>query len=763
MPLIDLSPGMTIGDPDVVVCVPLYGAHDEFKRCLRSLLRHTRVDVPILIADDADPDPAAYEWVRELVSAGALRHTVHWLRQERNQGFPGNCNAAFAASASADVAVVNSDCEVAAAWLEGLRAAAYVDTNVASATALTNNGTIVSVPYRNRPQASLPQDVAFELAAARVRELSPRLHPRIPTIVGHCFYVRRDALDLVGDFDETFAPGYGEEVDFSQRCVSMGLQHVVADDVFVLHRGGASLDADGAPHPGQARHEEIVRARYPWYEEAVASAQSHGTSPLARSIASARRALVGLRVTVDGRILTPSLTGTQVNTLEFIHALWRTRAARVRVVVPPQLGDYARHAFDAMEGIELVTREEALAVEPDDIVHRPYQATNAEDLVVMAAFGERIVLTQLDLIAYRNPAYFRAAKDWTRFRELTHKALALADLVLFCTEEGARDALAEGLIDDRRTRVVALGADHRLTEAAPEPREPPGTPKGLADAPFLLCLGTDFLHKNRGFALRVFEALRSRHEWEGRLVLAGPHVPIGSSGGDEAGWLALHEETAEHVVALPAIDEAEKSWLLHHATALLYPTTYEGFGFIPFEAAAAGLPCFFAHATSMADTLAGVTAVVKPWDAGATADAAIEYLRDERAQRRLVAELRSAAENHTWDRAASLTVDAYDHVVSMPPPSGRAFAQEALVLEAQRGEFEGRYWALRNQIGATGFTLVGESGRLPDDAQRALSALTKRTVTRRPLVAGLRLAHRVANPRRRAVTTETSESRDDAR
>ena len=750
MPLVDLSPGARVdGTHAVVVCVPLYGAHDVFKRCLLTILRHTPPDVPVLIADDADPDPAAYEWVRSLDEAGSLRATVHWLRQPQNRGFPGNVNAAFAATAPADVAVVNSDCEVAARWLEGLGAAAYDDTNVASATALTNHGTIVSVPWRNRPQPNLGQTVSFDLAAARVRERSPVLRPRIPTLVGHCFYVRRDALDLVGDFDERFSPGYGEEVDFSQRCIALGLQHVVADEVLVLHRGGESLSVDGKPNPVQEEHEDILHARYPWYAAAVEDAATDMGSSLARSLAAARRALAGLRITIDGRILSTMMTGTQVNTLEFVHALWRT-GARVRVIVPPDLDPRAKAMFAEMEHLEQFPLEHALHLEPDDIVHRPYQISSEDDLQSLMRLGERVVLTQLDLIAYRNPTYFASSKEWLRYRRLTRAALTLVDLVCFCTTQGARDALADSLLDESRTRVVALGADHRVTESRPQPR-PPESAIALDDRPFMLCLGTDFRHKNRVFALRVLESLRERHNWPGRLILAGPRVAQGSSDGNEAGWLAAHEESAEHVVALPAIDEAQKAWLMDRAAAVLYPTTYEGFGFIPFEASAAGVPCFFAHATSMADTLDGVTGVVKPWDADATADAAIEYLHDGPARTRLLAELRTATEAHTWDRTARESLAAYEHAFSLPLVPTRGLAQDRLRAErdvervdAVRAEFEGKYWELRNDVGPIGFTLVGPDARLPPDAQRALSALTARQATRVPLVAGLRMIRRLS-------------------
>ena len=259
------------------------------------------------------------------------------------------------------------------------------------------------------------------------------------------------------------------------------------------------------------------------------------------------------------------------------------------------------------------------------------------------------------------------------------------------------------------------------------------------------------LTQNRVFALRILESLRERHGWQGRLVLAGPRVAHGSSDGDEAGWLAAHEQAAGSSSRCPRSTRREKAWPMERAAAVLYPTTYEGFGFIPFEASAAGVPCFFAYATSMADTLAGVTAVVKPWDADATADAAIEYLRDGPARTRLLAQRRTATEAHTWDRTARSSLAAYEHAFSLPPVPTRGLAQDRLRAEpdvervdAVRAEFEGKYWELRNEVGPIGFTLVGPDARLPPDAQRALSALTARQATRIPLVAGLRMVRRLS-------------------
>ena len=195
----------------------------------------------MLVADDASLDPACARLVEEVNAANPDRPPVAYHRQPENVGFVHNVNQALRMLAPADVIVLNSDCVVAKGWYEGMRRAAMSDTRVATVSSLTNHGTIVSVPERNRPAPSLPQNWSLDDAAAAVRASSPGLHPALPAAIGHCVYIRRRALDLVGPFDEAFAPGYEEEVDFSQRCTRQGLSHVLADDVLVLHHGSGSF------------------------------------------------------------------------------------------------------------------------------------------------------------------------------------------------------------------------------------------------------------------------------------------------------------------------------------------------------------------------------------------------------------------------------------------------------------------------------------------------------------------------------------------
>ena len=140
----------------------------------------------------------------------------------------------------------------------------------------------------------------------------------------------------------------------------------------------------------------------------------------------------------------------------------------------------------------------------------------------------------------------------------------------------------------------------------------------------MLCLGSDFAHKNRLFALEVVRELQERHDWPGRLVLAGPHVRYGSSREDEqraAGRQPASGRRGRR--AWTRSPRPGKAWLMARTRLVLYPTVHEGFGLIPFEAADAGVPCLWAAGTALGELLPEDAAGVVAWDAAATADAAL--------------------------------------------------------------------------------------------------------------------------------------------
>jgi GT2 family glycosyltransferase/glycosyltransferase involved in cell wall biosynthesis len=757
----ELAPDESIGARrgETVVCIPVYGAHELFAECLTSVLANTPADVPILVADDASPDPAIAAFVQSL--QGTLRHELSYLRQPHNLGFPGNVNAAFAASEPADVVVLNSDCVVADGWLDGLRRAAYSDALVATASALTNHGTILSVPRRNHPVPGIPQDKDFAETAAGVRKLSLRFYPSLPTAIGHCMYIRRQALDLVGGFDLAFSPGYGEEVDFSQRCVLQGLVHVAADDVFVLHHAGGSFGADGAVNPIQREHDRIVETRYPYYERATAAAATAEFGRLPRALASAKRAMVGLTVTIDGRCLGPLVTGTQVHTLQLVKALDATRRVSVRLIVPPDLGEHASSELAKLPRVRLIAHTDVhAAMDKTDVAHRPYQVNNSDDLLILRCAGERQVITHQDLIAYRNPGYFAGFPQWERHRRLTREALTLADRVVFFSHHAFKDAVSEDLVEPDRVRVVYIGVDHAESMRVGASR-PPRKAESLGGREFLLCLGTDFRHKNRMFALRLLDALREEQGFTGRLVLAGPRVSEGSSAGEEAAYLATRPQLAESVLTLPAVDEAEKQWLLEQCLAVLYPTTYEGFGLMPFEAADYGRPCLFASQTALAELLPADLATLVPWNPRESASRASALLASPDAIAEHVRAIRRCAGPLTWQSTAESLIDVYFAAAASPAREAARMAKQLIDVEREREELERKYAELWQSLTPEARTLVGPAGVLSQSAQRSLAAVLRRPLLRRVLLGPVQLAYRLTRGGGTTALEQPQTSRSD--
>ncbi len=188
-------------------------------------------------------------------------------------------------------------------------------------------------------------------------------------------------------------------------------------------------------------------------------------------------------------------------------------------------------------------------------------------------------------------------------------------------------------------------------------------PAGLPDDPFLLCLGADYAHKNRPFAIKLVGALRELG-WGGRLVLAGPHVPTGSSGVTEKALLARDAELRQSVIDLGAVDEPTREWLVDQSCALVYPTLYEGFGLLPLEAARAGVPCIFAPQASL-EELAADAATLIPWDVGASA-AAVRDLLVEGPARRAHLNTLAALERPNWSQVIEQLVAVYQHAVDAP-------------------------------------------------------------------------------------------------
>jgi glycosyltransferase involved in cell wall biosynthesis len=99
--------------------------------------------------------------------------------------------------------------------------------------------------------------------------------------------------------------------------------------------------------------------------------------------------------------------------------------------------------------------------------------------------------------------------------------------------------------------------------------------------------------------------------------------------------------------------------LYRHALALVFPSSYEGFGIPPLEAMACGCPVASSLETSLAEVVGDAGRRLDPTDPGQIAGVLDTLSLDEPLRARLRAAGSARVAEFSWDRAYELHVEAY--------------------------------------------------------------------------------------------------------
>jgi glycosyltransferase involved in cell wall biosynthesis len=357
---------------------------------------------------------------------------------------------------------------------------------------------------------------------------------------------------------------------------------------------------------------------------------------------------------IDAAWLLDGESGAQVFVFEMLRAM-AVSPAIARIVLLSDGGGIPT-ALTGVAKISGRTWTEALAADERlDVMHRPYQPGADTDFQRYRRVARAVAVTILDFIAYDNPAYHESAFAFRRYQRGFDARVCDADQVFAISRH----------IGDRIQRQFAhhllapVGAIHLGTDHLDARHSNDGVPAPLQTVrpkKFLVVLGNDFAHKNRDFAVNVFAEM-CRRGYTGHLVLAGFHLDAGSSFDYELAGAGAY---ADRVLRLGSLPPEQKTWLLRHAECVLYPTSSEGFGLIPFEAAALGTPTAFVRFGPLAETMPDVPAAAA-WDVQLFVDHVFSLLADPA---RTVAAINAAREPLTWQRCADETIAVYRDMLS---------------------------------------------------------------------------------------------------
>jgi len=286
-----------------------------------------------------------------------------------------------------------------------------------------------------------------------------------------------------------------------------------------------------------------------------------------------------------------------------------------------------RRSRAALTAWDLTLPAIAAAREPLDVIHYLHTAFPP------FSPGCPVVVNLLDAIPWVVPRYrLPLPYDW-----LDRRAARRADLLLTLSESARTDIEGVLGISRAKIRVIPLGG-------------PPLDPEPSPTEPYFLFVGGTEKRKNLSTVLDAFASLDG---FELRVVGAHEASPVHDARREQRGvrWLGR-------------VDEAELVELYRHATALVFPSRYEGFGLPVLEAMARHTPVITSTSSSLPEVARGAALMVDPDDVDGLRDAVRRLAAEPGLREELIDRGAEVVSGFSWDETARATVAAYEELAT---------------------------------------------------------------------------------------------------
>ena len=283
----------------------------------------------------------------------------------------------------------------------------------------------------------------------------------------------------------------------------------------------------------------------------------------------------------------------------------------------------------------------------------PLDVVHGTNFVVPPTRRAAAVVTVHDLTSLHHPELCDAAT--LAYPALLRAALGRGALVHAVSRFVADEVVEHLGADPDRVGVAYSGVPDVARGDPARGRRLAGTER------FVVALGTIEPRKDLPLLVRSFDAVADGRP-DLHLVIAGP-----DGWGAEALTAAI--AGAHHrrrVVRLGWVDDADRADLLAGATVLAYPSRYEGFGFPPLEAMAAGVPVVATAGGALPEVLGDAAALVAVGDGDALAAALASVVDEAHTRRAMVAAGHRRVARYGWDGCAEGLMALYRRAGAAP-------------------------------------------------------------------------------------------------
>lgn len=271
--------------------------------------------------------------------------------------------------------------------------------------------------------------------------------------------------------------------------------------------------------------------------------------------------------------------------------------------------------------------------------------------VIPAANPTPAIVTIHDLQPLVLPANFHPVKR-AYLGTMLPRSVAKARLVLTPSDQVGRTVVDLLGVAPARVRTVPHGIEP-VTGGNSSACAAVRRRYGLGDR-FFLYPAVTYPHKNHVLLVQAFA----------EVVAERPDVHLVLTGGASTGEEALLGEIDRlglggSVHRLGRIARADVDALFDGATALTFPSRFEGFGAPVLEAMARGCPVIASDAASLPEVLGGAGLLVSPDDLGGWSHAMLGLLDNPARCRQMGNAGRHRAQAFSWGCAATALTDAY--------------------------------------------------------------------------------------------------------
>jgi glycosyltransferase involved in cell wall biosynthesis/GT2 family glycosyltransferase/Flp pilus assembly protein TadD len=302
----------------------------------------------------------------------------------------------------------------------------------------------------------------------------------------------------------------------------------------------------------------------------------------------------------------------------------------------------------------------------------PLLPFDSGDLPLVATIYDLIPLAFRQVYLDERPAMRREYEEKIAFlKDHCAKFLAISNFV-------ADDVRNRLQVDDQRVIPILGGLDPVFLESPKPQANKAVRQKYELDNPYFIYTGGIDFRKNVATLLIAFAQVAKELNVEHSLVFTGE---LGEEVLQKIAERLRCQDVLPKIRPLGYVSDDELRSLYAGATAMVFPSLYEGFGFPALEAMACGAPVIASARGSLPEIVGSAGILIDPQDSEQIATAMIRLAADTSERQRLAQEGRQRARMFQWETVADKTLTAYHEVAPRARPTRRKERRLRVLLQ----------------------------------------------------------------------------------